>query len=291
VVNAFAWTHGPFSVHVYPEHVGIVPMWVDAHVEENEVLLVVEDDIEVSPFVFIYLKEALDRYYANGSEYDPQMFGLMLQRQHTILGETKLARYGKRKPENELDEHVIFYRYQLMSTWAPVFFPKPWNEFKAWLSAKRQDAAYVPCVPGLLSNKWAAEVGKVWSPYFVRFAYERGLYALYHSHPYGFALITNHREPGLHFNGTVKAEEVVPLVSSSADLNVLLSAMPRLSDIPLYDYHMRLVSNTTVLRLRPLFAGIGVEDCHVVGNKRPPPRPSPPAPPPKPPVLPKKHLT
>jgi hypothetical protein len=284
LVNDFRWSHGPYSVHVYPEHVGIVPMWVDATVADNELLFVVEDDIEVSPFVFQYLQAAIERYYVNGSEYDPQMFGLMLQRQHTILGETKLARYGKRKPENLLDENVIFYRYQLMSTWAPVFFPQPWREFVAWTAIKRRDPSYVPCVPGLLSNKWAAEVGKVWSPYFVRFAYERGLYALYYNHPYGAALITNHREPGLHFNGTVKAEEVVPLVATAADAQVLLDALPRLADAPLYDYHMRPVSNTSVLRLRPLFAGIGIDVCHVVGAKRPPPRPSPPSPPPNPPM-------
>ena len=112
-----------------------------------------------------------------------------------------------------------------------------------------------------MSNTWAKDVGRVWSPYFVRFAYERGMYGLYVNHPHGLALATNHKEPGLHFNGTVKLQDVTPLVSTEDELRLLMN-FPLLRGTPLYDYHMRKVSNASVLLLRPRFVGVGVDDCY-----------------------------
>ena len=264
VARTAKWEHGSLSVNVFSSHVGIVRMWTDATLEDNELLMVLEDDIEVSPFFAVFLRNAVDRVYANSSQYDPHMFGIMLQRQHTVLGETKATKHRKKKPEDHLEEGVIFYRYQLMSTWGPVYFPKPWKAFKTWLVPHIKNTSYVPCVPALMSNKWAREVGRVWSPYFVRFAYERGLYGLYVSHPLGLSLVTNHKEPGLHFNETKKkSDPITPLVTSDEELRVLMS-VPEVSAMPLYDYHMRAVSNTSVLKLRPRYVGIGIDDCHTI---------------------------
>jgi hypothetical protein len=263
VVRGFQFSKGASSVHLFEQHAGIVRMWVEGAVADDELLLVLEDDIEVSPFFAVFLGNAINQYYVNSSQYDPQMFGIMLQRQHTILGETPTAKYGKHKPDQLLEDGAIFYRYQLMSTWAPLYFPQPWRDFQQWLVPLAQNKTYVPCVPALMSNNWAKQVGRVWSPYFVRFAYERGLYGLYMSHPQGLALATNHKEPGLHFNGTAKLQDVTPLVSTEDELRALLD-FPNLRSIPLYDYHMREVSNASVLLLRPRFVGVGVDDCHTI---------------------------
>ena len=96
---------------------------------------------------------------------------------------------------------------------------------------------------------------------------KRGLYGLYMSHPHGLALATNHKEPGLHFNGTAKQQDVTPLVSTEDELRMLMD-LPDLRSIPLYDYHMREVSNASVLLLRPRFVGVGVSDCHIISKPK-----------------------
>lgn len=120
--------------------------------------------------------------------------GFALQTQHTILGETTKAMYGKRQVPTVMNETSLlhgvisdtdpaswYFRYQLVGTWGGVFFPQHWREFLLWLREKEfmhahgtSKRGFEPCVPSLVSNAWwKAKPHKVWSQWFVRFAFEK----------------------------------------------------------------------------------------------------------------------
>jgi hypothetical protein len=151
------------------------------------------------------------------------------------------------------------YKYQLIGTWGAVMFPAHWRAFQSWLSERRVDTiqgtsslGFSPCVPTLVLNKWwMAEPHKTWTAWFVRFAYEKGWYALYPYFPDGQALARNHREPGLHFqHAPAKGPQAFPLRHLTEEH--MHFPLPRA--IPVFDFHFRLVSEANTLAYRPALA-------------------------------------
>ncbi|KAI9033218.1 nucleotide-diphospho-sugar transferase-domain-containing protein, partial [Hyaloraphidium curvatum] len=266
-LKSFVWKLGSYQVIDQKAHKGIVQQWLSIPAAVHELLLILEDDIVVSKYAFKFITSAVEHFYVNDSNYDPSLFGIMLQRQHTILGETKQVRYG-RKPAELLPAGTVFYRYQLVSSWAPVMIGSVWNSFLSWLDGKlTSNVTFIPCVPTLLSNKWTLErPGQLWTPYFIRFAYEMGLYGLYTNHPKGLALITNFREKGVNFNAT-NPVDIDSLVTEEADLRVLVKNTPPMNDVPLFDFHFRLVDVSLALARRSIYMENGIDGCHWIGRK------------------------
>lgn len=109
----YSWPHGPLAIVAHAEHIGLLGQWTSS-TDHPEVQLVLEDDLVVSPYFYIFVKHAVDFYYYNESNYDSRLFGLSLQHQHTVLGET--TGIGIRPIENGLNEtdDSTFYKYQLL---------------------------------------------------------------------------------------------------------------------------------------------------------------------------------
>jgi hypothetical protein len=70
LAQEFHWPFGPKKVHLHPSHVGLIGQWKtvnDGRVEgknSDEVMtIVLEDDIVVSPFYFLWLLRAINEYY------------------------------------------------------------------------------------------------------------------------------------------------------------------------------------------------------------------------------------
>jgi hypothetical protein len=77
---------GEKRIHVRSENVGTAKQWIEAWwpTSRNEFAMFIEDDMEVSPFYYRYLKKAIQRYYYD--QYDQRVFGLSLQRQRESWG-------------------------------------------------------------------------------------------------------------------------------------------------------------------------------------------------------------
>ena len=270
VAQAFQWRHGPSSVLQQTSHKGLVGQWTTGWQpapSNTEVLLVLEDDTAVSPHFYIWTKRMIQTYYLDPAQYDPRMFGFALQLQHTILGETLKERYGSRKVRDLVPSDTPLYRYQLVGTWGGVFFPQHWREFVTWLREKQFQPAqgtsnlpvpFKPCVPGVLSNDWwQNKTQKVWSQWFIRFAYEQGWYNVYTNFPVDEAqaspafdsnqtsLVANYREAGDNFNRTKGMMNPITLT-----LTPDMLAMPPLRTLPLFDFHFHRVSEPALLSLR-----------------------------------------
>ena len=67
------------------------------------------------------------------------------------------GRYPK-KPSEFLDKSTLFYKYQLLSTWGPIFFPTHWSEFITWYAEKSANEKFMPLFSNMVTNDWFMKV-------------------------------------------------------------------------------------------------------------------------------------
>ena len=274
VAAGFVWPHGNKTVIEQEFNIGLVGQWTTgwqpAVDDDSELIFFIEDDVQVSPAYYRWLKAAIDVYYVNASNFDPRMYGISLQRQNRILGETHEQQYGSKIPADVLGSSTPLYRYQLIGTWGTLFFPMHWRAFQLWLSEKEVSIetgesrkGFKPCVPTLHSNTWYLEQpAKTWSQWFIRFAYEKGWYSLYNNYQHDQALVVNHREPGL--NSKYKKDPTGDLLGNLTERHL---AFPLLATVPIYDFHFNRIVTPDVLSWRQWINNDKyIDQCWTIGQ-------------------------
>ncbi|GJR57954.1 hypothetical protein Tco_1500116 [Tanacetum coccineum] len=81
-VDGFEWRYGEKMVHYRTGNVGLQAQWLEAWwpSSDDEFAFVVEDDIELSPLYYRFLKGLIVEYYYNALNYSPWVYGASLQR-------------------------------------------------------------------------------------------------------------------------------------------------------------------------------------------------------------------
>ena len=189
LVQSATWAHGPLTHDVARSHRGLVGQWVrgwDA-TDDAVACLVLEDDIQVAPTFYAWLKPRLQRcrgrrwracgqalrgmgrhtptlpsedhplhlphhsrYYAR--DPDPQLAGISLSYQNKIVGQVEGRQlYGAVNVTDLVDGSQGAYLAQQVSSWAPVLFPRPWRAFVAWHRTASAAPGASPCLPGELT--------------------------------------------------------------------------------------------------------------------------------------------
>lgn len=251
LAQAYRWKNGPKKVVVRKEHYGLANQWLNSWfpTDLSEVCLFLEDDNVLAPEGYIWLKKVIQNYYANPEQYDPRMYGISMQYQHMIAGN-----YPHR-PDEFLPPGTRFYRYQLLSTWGPVFFPYHWSEFLTWYTERSSDNQFKPLFSNLITNQWFLARGggrSVWSAWFLRFAGERGLYSLYTNFDNGASLLVNYRDRGVNYH-----EDKGPNAPMVEKLEPYMIDFPPLSEVPLYDFHFnQIVEDPVILEGRAIYADV-----------------------------------
>lgn len=101
----------------------------------------------------------------------------------------------------------------------------------------------------------------MWTPWFIRFVFEKGWYSLYTNLPNREAFAVSYREAGLNFNDTRGPMNVLV---SKLDPNIHFSFQKNLH---VFDYHMRLVADPTLLNVRSkLWHKNQLTDQCMIGN-------------------------
>jgi hypothetical protein len=236
LAQKFEWIHGDYQVEVLDEHRGLVGQWIYGWnpQSDSEIQIVFEDDLEVSKSWFTWTRQAINRYYVDKQEHDPRLFGISLQSQHTILGESVERKYGAHHTSELIPADQHLYRYQLVGTWGTILFPQQWREFVKWYNDKQRlsSSRFPACVPNVYSNVWYMNrPGKIWSQWMIRFAFEKGYYMLYTNFVNSMALIVNHREAGENFHETKGASNGMMKSLTPVELT-----FPPLAQTPLYDF-------------------------------------------------------
>jgi len=124
-LRTFVWPHGPLTVSLPPAHLGLVGQWLLAPSAvsrgDRDMALVLEDDLQLSTEYWKWVRGAVCEYYvrpaaaaaaADGAippEFDPALFGLSLQKQHYVLGQSvknvqwQFLRYREEKSRAEAE--------------------------------------------------------------------------------------------------------------------------------------------------------------------------------------------
>ncbi|KAG1850651.1 hypothetical protein F4604DRAFT_1592745 [Suillus subluteus] len=267
VVQDFEWPHGDVFVHHRVIHGGLLPAVVESwYPNSNDSYgLLLEDDIEVSPLFFAWIKMTILRYRHGGPEnISPSVFGISLYQQKMV----ELRPEGRRS----FDARALFttdgipnpstpYLSQIPCSWGAVYFPEHWREFHDYLSIRLSEHSmkiYENVVPNIRSNKWV----KSWKKYFIELVYLRGYVMLYPNYANFTSLSINHLEIGSHVKDQ-PAEEylrkkalfmlpLMPLTNASEPLYPGLldlpeQKLPSLSSLPVLDFMGKLSSASGLL--------------------------------------------
>lgn len=243
-VDGFEWRFGEKMVHYRTGNVGLQAQWLEAWwpASNDEFAFVVEDDIELSPLYYRFLRGLIVNYYYNASNYSPWIYGASLQRPRFVP--------GKHGNKIHLNEGTQVFLYQLVGTWGQLLFPKPWKEFRLWYDThKTKDVK--PVLDGMVTTGWYKKMGdKIWTPWFIKFIHARGYFNIYTNFLHETALSVSHRDAGVNYGKTAGPDSNL-MQESSYESNFL--KLEPLRNLKWYDFCFReVVPNRMVTNVHEL---------------------------------------
>ena len=202
-LDEFRWPYGPLVIHRRERNIGlrgnILESWYPAPNgrpinELKEYAAFFEDDIEVSPYWFVWADKGIREYssaFAGPTKENSKMLGLSLYRYMKDELSGRVIEF----PDNEP------FLLQQPSSWGAVFFPEAWREFRQWMQTlppNHNPNLYDPSDPSIdpSSNGWAQRTS--WKKYLIYQMYQRGWFMVYPNLPERTVLSTNHLMKGVH---------------------------------------------------------------------------------------------
>ncbi|XP_076899140.1 uncharacterized protein LOC143552919 [Bidens hawaiensis] len=229
-LDGFEWRFGEKVVHYRTSNVGLQAQWLEAWWpgSDDEFVFVVEDDIEVSPLFYRYIKGLIGYYYYNASNYSPSVYGASLQRPRFVP--------GKHGNKININKDTKVFLYQLVGTWGQLLFPKPWKKFRLWYDTHKTKGMK-PILDGMVTTGWYKKMGdRIWTPWFIKFIHERGYFNIYTNFLNESALSVSHRDTGVNYGKTAGPDS--NLIQESSRENDLFKLEP-LRNIKWYDFCFR----------------------------------------------------
>jgi hypothetical protein len=197
-VRNFTWHRGSFTFVVHTKPQGLTAQWIDCWEPKSkkEAAIILEDDIEVSPFAFKWLDDARVSHAD-----DDDVIGLSLQRQ------TNCFHTECEQRQTQIPWSVREYKYVLVGTWGYSPLAKHWIAFQNWYRKVSSDSNYVPNVPNIIPSGWYKSfkaIGRentMWEMWFIEYCHQNRLYTIYYNHPTPLTLGAHWAERGEHFDG------------------------------------------------------------------------------------------
>ncbi|KAI0559423.1 Nucleotide-diphospho-sugar transferase [Gracilaria domingensis] len=193
------WKYGTKIIHKRAVNAGLYQQWIytwNITEETTEFAVILEDDLEVSPAFYQWLRVARAAY-----AQDADVGAFTLQRPTLRPKQIKGVASGPLKiPE----EHTVF-KYKLLGTWGFAPQRDQWVEFRNWFEEKRARNEK-PYVKGLMTTSWYKEqevngfAPTMWSQWWIKFVEEKGYFTVTANLPDGTTLAANWREAGLHYS-------------------------------------------------------------------------------------------
>ncbi|XP_040574754.1 uncharacterized protein [Lepeophtheirus salmonis] len=192
---------GKSTPKIFKTNHGLRAAWFDAWYPkpDDEFSIFVEDDLELSPYWYIWLKKTW-RHYGNRSD----IAGIALQRQFNM--------FQKPAADVEINNEGMPFLYKLVATWGFSPHPKHWREFLDWFHSIDNEK-FDPYVPGLITSDWLhmhTTMGKrhmTWEQWHIYYGERHGLYTLYHNLPRRTTLASNWREAGVHTRNSFNTKD------------------------------------------------------------------------------------
>jgi FkbM family methyltransferase len=193
LAESFNFSHGPKQVSVATVHQGLRAAWLNAwkpNGSNSGCAIILEDDVEVSPIWYKYVRGAWAVYQSN-----PVVGGISLNRQQLVP--------DKKSADKEIVNRHKPFLYKLVGSQG--FSPNPiiWAKFLKWVDSIDL-GSFQANVPGLVTSDWYKQMEKasMWTQLFIYFCNEHELYILYVNLPSRQTLAAHWREKGEHFKTT-----------------------------------------------------------------------------------------
>jgi len=177
--DSFDWKYGPKIVKKHAFNLGLRKhiLSIGDFTEYYDGIVVLEDDLVVSPSFFYYTLDTLSKYSG-----DERIAGISLYN-----FSTNFQNYLPFIPEkNGFD---VFF-FQNAQSWGQIWTKDKWNEFKKWYENNNEEFTEKPNIP-LNICKWGKNS---WLKYHIKYCIECNKYFVY---PY-ISLSFNSGESGTH---------------------------------------------------------------------------------------------
>ncbi len=192
IANSIEWKHGKKRIIVQEEHLGLKNHILNCGdlSSEYESIIVLEDDLMVSPFFYRYAIQALD-FYKN----EEAVAGISLYNYQVA----ESCFY----PFTAIDDGSDVYFMQVASSWGQLWTSKHWKDFKTWFT-QNPDLTNDSSIPGYI-KQWG---DNSWKKHFIHYLVSTNKYFVFPR----LSLTTNFEEPGT--NASTKNVFHVPLQAS-----------------------------------------------------------------------------
>lgn len=179
--DSFIWIYGKKRVVKHKKNLGLRKhiLKCGRYLDEFDALIVLEDDIEVSPGFFIYAEQCVERFYDN-----PEIAGISLY--------NFSINYQNNLPFIPIHSESDIFLMKCAQSWGQVWMKKQWKEFYNWYINNDQEFPVLPHLPVNIC-KWPKSS---WLKYHTRYCIENNKYFVY---PY-ISLTTNYSDAGVHSN-------------------------------------------------------------------------------------------
>ncbi|CAH1778911.1 unnamed protein product [Owenia fusiformis] len=210
IAKAFSFLHGEKTVNVHKKNVGLYGQWLDTWrpTEDNkEIAIILEDDMTVSPYFYKWLRAAHAHYDTRAD-----VSGYALANVYQLAA----APGGIVVPLN-----YTAYMYTVLGSWGFSPHRNRWQEFLVWYDSASTNASFNPYVEGIRHTEWYKSFqktnseGSMWEMWHIYFSHIHKLYCVFPNLPDRYMFGRNHQEPGLHYSGNVKVDQLDKLVSKS----------------------------------------------------------------------------
>lgn len=189
----FIWEHGEKSVIMQKENLGLKKHVLTCGdlTEKYGRIIMLEDDLYVSPSFYHFAGEALD--FSEGNDY---IGGISLY--------NHLLNVHVREPFEAVADQYDNWYFQFASSWGQAFSEEQWHGFRGWLSENDGKPLEDITMPRNVSS-WS---DKSWLKYYIRYLIDTKKYFLYPR----LSLTTNFSEEGTHAkHGETNSDLQVPL--------------------------------------------------------------------------------
>lgn len=220
--------------------------------------VILEDDIEVSPLFYAWLKFAIlhYRYTASGRQSSQRLFGVSLYSPKNVeLRPEGRQPFDARNLFHELNLPVNTpYLSQVPCSWGAAYFPEIWREYHQYLGLRLGETSLElseTIVPDVRSNRWP----RSWKKYFIELVYARGYTMLYPNYENFASFSNNHLEMGTHIHVVQvdlkkKMQFEVPLMTESQCpmlLDLPNGVLPDWDNLPVIDLWGSVVTEEEII--------------------------------------------
>ncbi|MBL4708057.1 MAG: hypothetical protein JKY48_06420 [Flavobacteriales bacterium] len=224
VAQNFHWPHGTKEIIASSDHLGLKNhlLKCGSLLKKYEEIIVLEDDLIVSPYFYYYSIQAC-KYYKN----DPNIASISLH--------SPRINEFTRKPFHPITNGDDVYFMQVPSSCGQIWFKRIWSDFEFFLLSEKVEIKNTDRLPLKVKNGWGENT---WKKFFFKFSVINGLYTLFPRESYS----SNTGDPGTHFNQSTQNFQT-NLILGKRSLNFSTFSNSTFK----YDHHLELIPESMKL--------------------------------------------